>query len=258
MNWRKNVFNWQKKNVEHVENLWNAGQIDKISFNKSKLIWLKEQFILQELEVEREHYGILLQELQGGKELPFVPMTYNTDVFVPPIDEILTSRKQKDIDLLELQQNIAIAEQQIRIQNMERYPDIRIGYNIQGNKNSMYSGIYLGLDVPLWKSKHSRMISRSLLQKETLIHQETVLHIELFLDVHYGDHQMLIEKYQEYKNILQSLMGETLLEESFLAGEISFMEYQQELSFYREAMDTILDMEKQLQQSKSHLLQYRL
>ena len=78
------------------------------------------------------------------------------------------------------------------------------------------------------------------------------------MDVHYGDHQMLAEKYDEYLRILDQLVGEELLDDSLRQGELSFVEYYQELSFYREAIDHVLEMEWKLQQSKSELLKHQL
>lgn len=247
-----------KKNVSHYKDLWDAGQIDKITLNKAKLVWLQEQFLLQQLAVEREHLVILLQELQGGKELQFLPTRYVSDVELPSLEEIWSVKKESDVHLKILDQKVAIARQDIQIASYQRYPDIRIGYNIQGNEGALFSGLYVGLEVPLWGNRNEVMISKLNLKKEELRQQERLLHEELFLDVHYGDHQILVEKYKEYLRILDELGGEDLLEEGLLQGEFSFVAYQQELSFYRDAVDQILEMEWQLQKSKSHLLKYKL
>ena len=247
-----------KQNVEHYEQLWEAGQIDKLSLNKARLVWLHEQFLLEELSVEKEHLAVQLRELQGGKELRFSPVDYVSEVALPSLENIWQSKKTDDLHIQMLAQNVALAKQEIQVTNLQRYPDIQFGYSLQGNMGALSSGPYLGLSVPLWRGKNSLMVSTIKLKQAELLEEERLLHEELFLDVHYGDHQLLVGKYEEYLQILEELDGEELLEDSLQEGELSFVEYYQELSFYREAVDHVLDMEWQLQKSKSSLLKHQL
>lgn len=247
-----------KQNVLHFEQLWELGSIDKLSLNKAKLVWLHEQFLLEELTVEREHLMVMLQELQGGKELEFSPLEYASEIILPTLDSIWTSKKEEDVHLQILAENVIIAKQELRVSKLERYPNMRLGYNVQGVSENRSSGLYFGMEIPFWRSRDTILVSTFKLKQEELLEAEILLHEELFLDVHYGDHQMLAEKYDEYLRILDQLVGEELLDESLRQGDLSFVEYYQELSFYREAIDHVLEMEWKLQESKSELLKHQL
>ena len=74
----------------------------------------------------------------------------------------------------------------------------------------------------------------------------------------YEVYQVLLKKYQEYQSTLQSLGSEELLLQAFELGELSFIQYYIELQFYQKALDSMLEMENKLVQSKAELLKHQL
>jgi hypothetical protein len=74
----------------------------------------------------------------------------------------------------------------------------------------------------------------------------------------YNDYQTLFKKYFEYQNTLGNLNSDKLLFEAYELGEISFMDYYIELQFYRQAYDSMLEMETQLNQLRADILKHQL
>ena len=74
----------------------------------------------------------------------------------------------------------------------------------------------------------------------------------------YNRYQLLLKKYNEYQITIESLNSESLLFKAYILGEFSFMEYYVELQFYRNALDKMLQMEKEIYQLKAQLLKHQL
>jgi len=74
----------------------------------------------------------------------------------------------------------------------------------------------------------------------------------------YSRYQLLLKKYREYQKTMESLDSESLLFNAFKLGELSFMDYYVELKFYRDAIDKMLQMERELYQLRSELLKHQL
>jgi len=74
----------------------------------------------------------------------------------------------------------------------------------------------------------------------------------------YNEYQILFDKFNEYESTLEGLNSDSLLLEAYELGEIGFMTYYTELQFYRQAVDTMLEMEKQLNQIKIEILKHQL
>jgi hypothetical protein len=71
-------------------------------------------------------------------------------------------------------------------------------------------------------------------------------------------YELLQAKFEEYQKAMYGLNSAELLYKSFELGEISFMDYYREISFYRQAENRMLEMKHELQLLRAELLQHRL
>ena len=78
------------------------------------------------------------------------------------------------------------------------------------------------------------------------------------LQQEYNQYQLLLDKYTEYQDTMETLNSEELLFKAYNLGEYSFLEYYMEVQFYRDATDRMLQMEKQLQLLQAQLLIHQL
>ena len=244
-----------KKNLDHFEKLWKAGAIDRLVLNKAKMVWLQDQFVLNELRAKRDDLQLLLRELQGGIELSLVPTEYANGIDLPSLEQIWRDIQHHDSTVHLLQGAVVLAQHDIQLETMAQFPSMRLGYNMQGNQGQMFAGLYLGLDIPLWAQSHRRKAAILKHRKTLLQEQAYVIQRRTRLEIRYDEHNNLVEKYREYGSVLDSIRGEALLEQAFQQGEMSYREYHHELSFYRKAVDDMLNMEWRLQQSRAELLQ---
>lgn len=247
-----------KKIFDQTNELFELEQVGILELNKAKIAWIQEQFKLDILGSDRKKIMIDLKNMNGGIELDFAPNDYVGSLIVDDPESLWQEKMQVDPKLNILLEQEKVAQQQIKLSKNKSLPNLTVGYNYQGVSGSTYSGIYGGVSIPLWSSRNTVKAAEANYdyQKSFTQVKTDVLHTEFLGE--YEVYQVLLKKYQEYQSTLQSLGSEELLLQAFELGELSFMQYYIELQFYQKALDSMLEMENQLVQSKAELLKHQL
>ena len=137
-------------------------------------------------------------------------------------------------------------------------PDITAGYNYQGVAGNNYSGFYGGISIPLWSGRSKVKIAEAQINYH---HQNKLVVINSLkseFDASVQRYQLLVRKFNDYKKAMAGLDSEALLQKSHDLGEISFMTYYGEVSFYREAENRLLEIENELQKLRAELFKHQL
>ena len=164
----------------------------------------------------------------------------------------------KDPKLLELKAYEAAAQQNVQLEKTKILPDLSLGYNYQGVNGNNYSGVYGGLTIPLWNSKNKVKAAQANYEYQQSNTQVVQQMLYAKLQQEYNQYQLLLDKYTEYQDTMETLNSEELLFKAYNLGEYSFLEYYMEVQFYRDATDRMLQMEKQLQLLQAQLLIHQL
>ena len=247
-----------KKIFDQTNELFELEQVGVLDLNKAKIAWIQEQFKLDIISSDLKKIMIQLKNMNGGKELDFAPNDYVGSLIVDDPENLWQEKMQVDPELKILLEQEKVAKQQIKLSKNKSLPNLTAGYNYQGVSGSTYSGIYGGVSIPLWSSRNTVKAAEANYdyQKSFTQVKTDVMHSEFLGE--YEVYQVMLKKYQEYQSTLQSLESEALLLQAFKLGELSFMQYYLELQFYQQAFDSMLEMEKQLNQSKAELLKHQL
>lgn len=247
-----------KKLFEQINQLFEIEQAGVLELNKAKISWIQEQFKLDILNADRNKIMLQLQNLNGGNELKFTQNDYLSSLTIDDPENLWLEKIQRDPELKILREQEKVANQQIKLSKNKSLPNLTAGYNYQGVAKANYSGVYGGVSIPLWSSRNTVKAAEANYdyQKSFTQVKTDVMHSEFLGE--YEVYQVMLKKYQEYHSTLQSLESEALLLQAFKLGELSFMQYYLELQFYQQAFDSMLEMEKQLNQSKAELLKHQL
>lgn len=249
----------QSKKVYHqVETLFDKGQTGILDRNKAKIVWLDQQFALEELKVQEMNVTQELQAMNAGNEVNLGLTAYESTVEIPEKDSLWNERLSRDAQIALLEQEKQVAEQRLKVERNQLFPDITAGYNYQGVAGNNYSGFYGGISIPLWGGRSRIKMAESQInyQEQHSTHVITTLKSEFSSQV--LRYQLLLKKFREYQSAMGGLNSEMLLQKSYELGEISFMDYYGEVSFYRHAENRMLEIEKELQQLRAELLKYKL
>ena len=256
-------FDLESQRLNQAENIYNQLQtkykleeIGILEFNKAKLNWLQRQFIVDELKEKRKSLHLQLTTLNNGNPINVHNIHLKTASDIADLDKLWADKQKHDQRLLKIDQAVAIARQETKLQKAKGLPQITLGVNQQRVPNSTHFGVYTGLSIPLWANKHKIKAADTY-----LTYQETQLNVttnKAYTELKNAQqtYKALFKKYKTFESVLSDINTESLLLESYELGEISFTTYYQDIQLFRTYQDTFLSMEKQLHIMKATILKH--
>ena len=243
---------------DQAQEMFQKEQVGILELNKAKIAWMQEQFKVRQIENDKRNLLFLLQTLNGGVAIEFAQADYFNGLSIATKDSIWQNKLASDPDLQTLTQQEKVAMKQLRLSKNKSLPDLTAGYNYQGVAGSNFSGIYAGISLPLWNNRNKVKAAQINLEyQQTYSGARTMVAYAVF-EKQYNNYQILLDKFQEYQAVLGGMNSDALLLQAYELGEIPYMEYYLELQFYRQAYDSMLEMEKQLNQLKAEILKHQL
>ena len=247
-----------KQVFEQVQELYEKEQVGILELNKAKVAWIQEQFKIQQIESDQRNTMLLLKNLNGGAEIRFSSDEYALSLDLSDKESVWQEKQSEDPELVKLKQQEAIAQQSLRLAKNRTLPNLTAGFNSQGVAGERFSGVYAGISIPLWSNRNKVKAAQSQVDFQQSINTSLSLQAYSAFEKQYNDYEIMFSKFQEYEATLSGLNSDNLLLQAYQLGELSFMEYYMELKFYRQAYDTMLDMQYQLYVSQTQILKHDL
>ncbi|WP_424963896.1 TolC family protein [Ekhidna sp.] len=247
-----------KQVFEQVQELYEKEQVGILELNKAKVAWIQEQFKIQQIESDQRNTMLLLKNLNGGAEIRFSSDEYALSLDLSDKESVWQEKQSEDPELVKLKQQEAIAQQSLRLAKNRTLPNLTAGFNSQGVAGERFSGVYAGISIPLWSNRNKVKAAQSQVDFQQSINTSLSLQAYSAFEKQYNDYEIMFSKFQEYEATLSGLNSDNLLLQAYQLGELSFMEYYMELKFYRQAYDTMLDMQYQLYVSQTQILKHQL
>ena len=249
----------QSKQVfEQIQELFNKDEVGILDLNKSKIAWIQEQFIVEQIESDIQILISKLKTLNGGKPLDLLSPQMVLPIEIGNIENLWQEKLANDPFLQELKTNEAASFQKVKLEKNKVLPNVALGYNYQGVNGNNYSGFYGGLSIPLWSSRNKVKAAQAKYEYQQSNTQVITTSFYSQFQETFNRYQLMLSKYNEYHNMMGNLESEKLLFKAYLLGEYSFMNYYVELQFYRNASDKMLQMGKELQLLQAQLLKHQL
>lgn len=247
-----------KKVLDQVDLLFQKGQVGILDLNKAKVAWLQDQFSVEQIEMQTSNLLLSLQKLNGGEALAIDLAPIMESPELAPLQALWDEKKATDASLALLEAEEAVALQNVKLEKNKLLPDLSIGYNKQGITGDNYSGFFGGISIPLWNSRNKINAAEANLNYEQS--NREAVSAALFSDFQeqYNRYELLAEKLAEYQQTLEGFNSEELLFKAYNLGELSFLEYNMELQFYRDAQNRMLEMQRDLNKLKAELLKHQL
>jgi cobalt-zinc-cadmium efflux system outer membrane protein len=241
-----------------LQSLFKEGEEGILALNKAKVIWMGEQFKLSKLQNEQRDIVQSIKSLNGGLNLSLDAQEYPNVLVSLPADSLWQLCLEQDPELINSAKEIELALAGMRLARQKILPNITAGYNYQGIAGSDYSGFYAGLSLPLWQSKTKIKEAQAQLQyseynQDVLLREQEARFKQKLLT-----YELMLLQYKGYQDAIMGLQSELLIYNSYKEGDLSFIEYYSEISFFREAEHEFFEMEKDLQLLMADLLKHRL
>ncbi len=242
----------------YIQNQYEQKQISPLDYSTAKISLLNMQINQKNLAVEKERLEKNLEKLNGGKALKLENLEFDVQVTLPNKDSLLREMYAGDPFFKIINQDRYIASQNQKLSRAQNLPDITIGYNYQGYKNDNYRGPLIGLGVPLWGRKNKRKMNQYNL--------DWVKRTEYFAGQSQGsEYEQLYEEYekahklyQAYRSAMQEMPVDLVLSKDTAEVRSNVPEYIEQMEFYYEAQNTLLDLQNQVYQLRRGLTKHRL
>lgn len=247
-----------KKVLDQVDLLFQKGQVGILDLNKAKVAWLQDQFSVEQIEMQTSNLLLSLEKLNGGEPLAIDLAPIMESAELAPLQALWEEKRSTDATLALLEAEEALALQNVKLEKNKLLPDLTIGYNKQGISGDNYAGFFGGISIPLWNSRNKINAAEANLYYEQSNREAVSAALYSDYQEQYNQYELLAKKLAEYQQTLKGLNSEELLFKAYNLGELSFLEYNMELQFYRNAQNRMLEMQRDLNKLRAELLKHQL
>ncbi len=235
---------------------FNVGETDVLERNKVQLSLLSARKALEACEVERKALLSDLTRLNGGNPISFEQLDYSMYQLPQDFDEWFQQIKTNNPTLLVAAYNIEVSKKQEKLNRAMSLPKLSAGYVNERVASTTQHGFIVGMSIPLWQNKNT--VKSAKIQTKALKNVEFDTQVQFFntLKIQYEKALSLQELVHDYKKVLSTINSDTLLKKALDQGKISLLSYLMELSIYYDAVDTLLEAERNYQYAISELQQW--
>lgn len=250
-------YNHAQQIAEAYQIQFDKGNVNIIDLNKAKLNLLNVRKELNTLYAERDFYLAELTRFNGGNPIAFTDDRFPAVSLPSSFDSFFSL--PDNLSLLYYQQEILLNKESVKLQRSMNLPKISAGYVSEKVINAEhFQGVSVGLSIPLFENKNT--------VKQIKVRNQAVMAAEADESIRYrNEMKALYDKAGNYSQILNSydqvgISDNTaiLLKKSLDAGEISLIDYLQELSIYYEVINNRLEVERDLNLTIAEMNQWKL
>jgi len=235
----------------------DAGQATAIDLNNARLRMVEAT---QNASSMRSQKNILRRKivlLNGGQELAVT----DSLLLLLPLDEretVFSQFAQSDPRFAETQQLVAMAEQSKLLVAHQGLPELNIGYQSEQAGAEHFTGFKAGLSIPLWGNSGNRRAAAIKLNSSQAHALSQRAMLELEFEELYQQTLSIKSQLDELRKALKSNNNLELTQRALEAGEVSVIDFFNEVTFLYEITDKVFDLELQYARRYAELHRFEL
>lgn len=242
--------------VQSIETKTANGDATIIELNKAKLqlIELKKLSSLNASQIAQNNS--LLTGLNGGNSIVLTDTLYPNLMLPSTFEEYITGVNAKDPYLQNLEQENAIAVKQIQLNKSLALPKFELGYHYQGILGQRFNGAHFGITIPMWEHKNTIKFANAALDVNAIEQAQYTNDRFYELQSKFNQFGAQSKALTEYEEVFNNNYSAALLLKGMKYGEISTIEYYNELNYYNSNYDLYLATEREKYLILIDLLKY--
>lgn len=232
----------------------DEGDIGILDYNKARLALSEIVGKTSKLETEIQNIKGELTRLNGGEELHLENVQFPKTRLLESFDSWFGQIEEDNPVTQYLKQQEEVYKQEIALRKSQRVPSLSAGYLTERVVGENFSGVTLGLQIPLWENKNKVKESKANLL--AIQEQQIDQRLQFFSTLQNLHRKALgLQNTAElYRQALQESNSTELLSKALKAGEISILEYVMELGLYYNNIDQTLQAERDFHIAYAELL----
>ena len=253
-----------EKRLKFANDIYNAfmirlevGDANALEVNKAKLHAMQVKKQVSDDRISLLAISEKLKSLNGGKDLVINMEQYPQEQLVE-IDSLLFDKFANDPELKLGNSRIESSQKNLKVTKNLQLPKFSVGYGSETVADEQFRGVLVGVSIPLWSSKRAIQKAKMEMQYFDLANVWLIESKSAETKISYQQALSLKESLESYETVLSSVNNEALLRESLESGEISIIDFFNEMFYMYEIYDDYLNVEKEYYQSLTELYKYRL
>jgi len=232
------------------------GEANIIEYNKAQVNFLNLNKELELLEVERKTLISRLKQFNGGVDIVLNDVSFHEFDVPNDFESWYKTAEQNNPTLKWLHNEILINQKEAKLTSALNLPKFELGYMSENTSSEKYYGITFGISIPLWEGKNSSSYIKTKILTAQSIETDNKLRFYNYIKSLHSKVISLQNMLSEYRSNLQLYNSSEVLLKALNKGEISLIDYINELSFYYESINKVLELEKNLYQAYEELRMY--
>jgi outer membrane protein TolC len=245
-----------RKLADSYQARFDKGEVGILEVNKARVNLLNISKEAETLDIDRNLLLADLRALNGGKPIDISGAHYPVFPAIPSFDEWLTRAEQGNPMLSWYRQQIAISEEEVRLNHSMALPKFGAGYMSEKVAGQKYQGLTIGLTIPLMENKNTVRFSKARTTAYQGAENDARLQFYSEMQALYEKVTRLRESVNDYRANLSLFSNDELLRKALDLGEISLAEYLYEITIYYDGRDKMMEMERDLYRAWMELMQY--
>lgn len=233
---------------------YELGEGTKLDVKKIQIQQLDINALLDECEVE---YTRIVGELQQlNPEIDFTQLVGSITLApaqLPP-PEMLSYLNHPAIALAQVQS--ATANASVELQRRENLPAFNIGYRYNREIGENFHGFAASMTLPLWGNRNKTKAATAEWNASHVRLDATAKRITAEIEQLWATAKMLQNRLNGYHEVLDDESIIRMLDMALQGGEMTLMEYLQEIDFFIEAQIKMIATERDFQLSLNQLNRY--
>lgn len=219
----------RRDNARSIKELYSrlvtTGQATQIDFNKAALNLTEADNEVSRLEVERQVLLDRLAALNGGKAVSFDHASYPAQTLPVDFEQWFAEAEKGNPALLYLKSQIEVGDREVALAKASGLPKISVGYQGEYVAGSNFSGVTLGVSIPLWENRGqvNRARSEKAVAEKELEDAREDYHLNL--RSYFRQARALEEMEARYAAALDASSNDAWLDRSLELGQINLLQY---------------------------------
>lgn len=248
------------RNASEIARVWKLrfekGDVNVLEYNKSQVNLLT---LTKSMEMNRIEQQTLLNELKmlnGGIDIAFNDSIFEVPVIQSDFEQWYAAVEAGNPVLQWIKQEISINRKQKQLNTALTLPGFNAGYMSEKVVGQQYSGISVGISIPLWENKNTIRYAREKTRATEDMEKDARMQFYQTMNNLHTKAIGIQHNVFDYEQELKAFSNDALLSKALDKGEISLSEYFFELSLYYESVDKLLELKMNLAETVAGLNRY--
>jgi len=241
----KRLLNAQRI-AETYQMRFDRGDVNILEKNKAQLELTTTGNELSRVETERSSLLNELKALNNGNAVSFTATELTYEMLPPDFEQWYAMAEAKSPVLQYVRGQIEISRQQVKLNRALGLPKFTAGYMSEKVVGERFQGVTVGISIPLWENRNRMKQAKAELKTAETVLEDNKLQFYHRLQNLFLKASRLQQEVTSYRQALSSYSNEVFLKKALESGEISLLYYLLEITYYYEAMQKMLESEREL------------